>query len=176
MVFPGVMYGCESWTIRKLEHRRIGAFWTVVLKKTLESPLECKEIQPIHPKGNQSLIFIGRTEAEAETPILSPPCEDLTHWKRPWCWEGLKAGGEGDDRGWDGWMSSPTGWTWVSASSGSWWWTGKPGVLQSMWLQRVRHVWATDLNWTCSPTPTGKQFALYMWVCFFFVIFTSCIF
>ena len=70
IVSPVVMYGCESWTIKKAEHRRIGAFWTVVLEKTLESSLDCKESQPVHPKGNQSWIFIGRTDAEAETPIL----------------------------------------------------------------------------------------------------------
>ena len=70
------------------------------------------------------------------------------HWKRPWCWERLKAGGEGDDRGWNGWMASPTQWTWVWASSGSRWWTGKPGMLQSMGLQRVRRDWATELNWS----------------------------
>ena len=79
---------------------------------------------------------------------LAPWCEDLTHWKKPWFWERLKAGGEGDDRGWDGWMASPTQWTWVRASSGSWWWTGKPGILQSMGSQEVGHDWATDLNWT----------------------------
>ena len=74
--------------------------------------------------------------------------EELTHWKRPWWWERLKAGGEGDDRGWDGWMASPTRWTWVWVSSGSWWRTGKPGVLQSMRSQRVGHDWVTELNWT----------------------------
>ena len=73
--------------------------------------------------------------------------EELTHWKRPWCWERLKAGGEGDDRGWDGWMASQTQRTWVWASSRSWWWTGRPGVLQSMGTQRVRHDQATELNW-----------------------------
>ena len=79
---------------------------------------------------------------------LATWCEELTHWKRPWCWERLKVGGEGDDRGWDGWMASPTRWTWVWASAGSWWWTGRPGVLQSMVLRRVGHDWATELNWT----------------------------
>ena len=74
-------------------------------------------------------------------------CEELTHWKRPWCWERLGAGGEGD-RGWDGWMASPTQWTWVWVNSGSWWWTGRPGVLQFMGSQRVGHNWATELNWT----------------------------
>ena len=75
-------------------------------------------------------------------------CKELTHWKRPWCWEGLRAGGEGDYRGWDGWMASPTRWAWVWVNSGSLWWTGRPGVLQFMGLQRVGHDWATELNWT----------------------------
>ena len=114
----------ESWA------RKNWWFWTVVLEKSLESPLDCNEIQPVHPKGNQSWIFIGRTDAESETPILWPPDEtELTPWKRPWCWERLKVGEEEDDRGWDGWMASLIQWTWVWASSGSWWWTGKPGVL-----------------------------------------------
>ena len=119
----------------------------MVLEKTLESPLDCKEIQPVHPKGNQPWILIGRTDAEAETPILWPPgCEELTDWKRPWCWERLKAGGEEDDRGWDGCMASLTQWTWVWVGSGSWWWTGKPGVLELMGSQRVRHDWMTELT------------------------------
>ena len=84
-------------------------FWTVVLEKTLESPLDCKEIQPVHPKGNQSWIFIGRTDVEAETPILWPPdVKSWLIWKRPWCWKRLRAGGEGEDRGWDGWIASPS--------------------------------------------------------------------
>ena len=74
-------------------------------------------------------------------------CEELTHWKRPWCWEGLGAGGKGGDRGWDGWMASLTRWTWVWVNSGSWWWTRRPGVLWFMGSQRVRHDWATELNW-----------------------------
>ena len=77
---------------------------------------------------------------------LATWCEELTHWKRPWCWEGLGAGGEGDDRGWDGWMASLTRWTWVWASSGRWWWTGRPGVLQSVGSRKVRHDWATEMN------------------------------
>ena len=113
-----------------------------------ESPLDCEEIQPVHPKGDQSWVFIGGTGAEAETPILWPPHAELTHWKWPWCWERLKGGGEGDNRGWDGWMVSLTQWIWVWTSSGSWWWTGKPGVLQSMGMQSARHDWATMLNWT----------------------------
>ena len=74
-------------------------------------------------------------------------CEELTHWKRPWCWERLKVGGEGDNRRWGGWTASPTRWTWVWVGSGSWWWTGRPVELQSIRLQRVRHDWATELNW-----------------------------
>ena len=147
MVFPVVMYGCESWTIKKAEcQKQNWCFWPVVLEKTLESPLDGKEIQPVHPKGNQSWMFIGRTDAEAETPILWPP-DELTHLKRLWCWERLKARGGGDDRGWDGWMASWTRRTWVWVNSGSWWWTGRPGMLQSTGLQRVRHNWVTELNW-----------------------------
>jgi len=103
----------------------------------------------VHPKGNQSWIFIGRTDAEAEftSNTLATWCKELTHWKRPWCWERLKAGGEGDDGEWDDWMASPTQWTRVWVNSGSWWWTGRPGMLQSMGSQRVRHDWVTELNW-----------------------------
>ena len=119
-------------------------FWTVVLEKTLESPLDCKEIQPVHPKGNQFWIFIGRTDVETETPIRWPP--DAKNWLiwKDWCWERLKVGGEGDNRGWDGWMASLTRWTCIWVSSWSWWWTGKPGMLQSMgWQSRT---WLS--NWT----------------------------
>ena len=147
MVFPVVMYGCENWTIKKTEHQRIDAFELWVLEKTLESPLDYKEIQPVNPKGNQSWICNGRTGAETEAPILWPPDVKNSHCKRPWCWERLKAGGEGDNRGWDGWMASLARRTWVWASSGSWWWTEKPGVLQSLGSQRVRRDWATELNW-----------------------------
>ena len=78
---------------------------------------------------------------------LATSCEELTHWKRPWCWERLRAGREGDDRGWDGWMASLTQFTWVWVNSWSWWWTGRPGMLRFMGLQRVGHDWATELNW-----------------------------
>ena len=99
----------ESWA------QKNWCFWTMVLEKTLESPLDFKVIQPVHPKGNQPWIFIGRTEAEA--PILWPPDVKSWPWKRPWCWEKLRARGEGDDRGWDGWMVSLTQWTRVWANS-----------------------------------------------------------
>ena len=78
--------------------------------------------------------------------ILATSSEELTHWKRLWCWEGLGAGGEGDDRGWDGWIASPTRWMWVWVNSGSWWWTGRPSVLWFMGSQRVGHDWVTELN------------------------------
>ena len=129
-------------------------FWILVLEKTLKSPLDCKEIQPIHPKGNQSWMFIGRTDAEAETPILWPPdVKSWLIWKDPDNWERLKAGGEGDDRRWDGLMASWTQWTWVWVNSRNWWWTGRPGVLQSMGSQRVGHNWVTELNWTDGTYP-----------------------
>ena len=133
----------ESWALRNW------CFWTVVLDKTLESPLACKEIQPVLPKGDQSWVFIGRTDVEAETPILWPPdAKSWLIWKDPDAGERLKAGGEGDNRGWDGWMTSLTQWTWVWVDSGSWWWTGRPGVLRFMESQRVGHNWMTELNWT----------------------------
>ena len=151
----------ESWAPKNW------CFWTVVLEKSLESLLDCREIQPVNSKGNQSWIFIGRTDAKAETPNpLATWCEELTPWKRPWCWERLKAGGEGDDWGRDGWMASLTLWTQVWVNSGSWWWTGKSGVLKSVGSQRVRHCRATELNWTedwllwssCSPRDSQESF------------------
>ena len=111
-----------------------------------ESPLDWKEIKPVNPKGNPSWIFVGRTDTEAPKCCKATWCEELTHWKRRWCWERLQAG-EGDDRWWDGWMASLTWRTWVWTSSWGWWWTWKRGVLQSMVLQRVGHDWATELNW-----------------------------
>ena len=113
-------------------------FWAVVLEKPLDSPLDSKEIKPVNPKGNQSGIFVGRTNAEGEAPKLWPldmkstlVGKELTHWKRLWCWERLKAGGEAGDRGWDGWMASLTRWTWVWANSGRGWRTVEPGCCGS---------------------------------------------
>ena len=131
----------ESWV------QKNWCFWTVVLEKTLESPLDCKETQPDHPKGNQSSIFIGRTEMKLKVQYFGHLMRRTDSFERPWCWGKLKAG-EGDDRGWDGWMASPTQMTWVWVNSGSWWMTGSPGMLQSVGLQRVGHDWATELNWT----------------------------
>ena len=105
----------ESWTLKNW------CFWTVVLEKTPESPLDCKEIQPVYPKGNQFWIFIGRTDAKTwNSNSLATWGKELTHLKRPWYWERLKAR-EGDDRGWYGWMASPTQRTWDWASFRSWW-------------------------------------------------------
>ena len=116
------------------------------MEKMLESPLDCKEIQPIHPKGDRSWVFIERTDIEAETPIIWPLyTKNWLIWKDPHT--GNEDGRKGDDKGWDGWMASPTHWTWVWVNSRSWWWTGRPGMLQSMGLQKVGHNWATELNW-----------------------------
>ena len=131
----------ESWVLKNW------CFWTVVLEKTIESPLDYKEIQPVSPKGNQSWVFIGRTNAEAEMPILWPPdVKNWLVWKDPdagkdWRLE-EKGTTEDEMLGWHLW----TLWTWVWVSSGSWWWTGKPGMLQSMGSQEVGHDWATELN------------------------------
>ena len=137
---------------RKLSAEELILLNCVVVEKTLESPLDLKEIQPVHPKGDKSWVFIGRNDVEAETPVLATWCEELIHLKRPWCWERLRAGGEGDDRGWDGWMVSPTQWTRGWVDSGSWWWTGEAwhaavrGVPESQTLLNDRtDGWFTSL-------------------------------
>ena len=106
-------------------------------------------------------FLFGGNDAEAETPVFATSCEEFTHWKRLWCWEGLGAGGEGDDRGWDGWMASLTRWTWVWVNSESWWGTGRPGVLQFMGSRRVGHDWATELNWTVIKLALYKFYYLH---------------
>ena len=148
----GLVWDTQGEELYSWEENQQWNFIFQILKlppKTLEYPLDCKEVKPVNPKGNKSCIFIERTDAEAEAPILWSP--DAKNWliqKRPWCWEKLKAG-KGDDKGWDGWMPSSTRWTWVWASSGSPWWTGKSAVLQCMGLQRIRHNWVnwTELHW-----------------------------
>ena len=155
----------ESWAPKNW------CFWTVMLEKTIESPLDCKEIQPVHPKGNQSWIFIGRTDVEAETPIFWPPdAKSWLIWKdsdagRDW-WQG----GEGDYRGWDGWMASLTRWTWIWVNSRSWWWTGRPGVLQFMGSQSQTRLsdW-TELSMVYSPAST--YFFVEIW--FYWLFFCS---
>ena len=140
-------HGCESWTIKKLEHRRIDAFELWCWRRLLRVPWTAR-------RSNQSILKQISPGCSLEELMLSwnsntlaTWCEELTHLKRPWCWERLRAGGEGDDRGWDGWMASPTHWTWVWLNSGSWWWIGKPVVLWFMGSHRVGHDWATKLNW-----------------------------
>ena len=132
--------------------------WELDHKESWElSPLDCKEIKPVNPKGNQSWRKDWCWSWNFNT--LATWCKELTHWKRPWCWERLKAG-EGDDRGCNGWIASSTRWTWVWASSGSWWWTGKPDMLQSMGSQRVRHDWVTELTELyilAPPLPLGSN-------------------
>ena len=150
MVFPVVMYGCESWTIKKAEHRKIDASELWCWRRLLRVPW-------IARRSNLSILKEISPGCSLEgwcwrwnSNTLASSCKELTHLKRPWCWEGLGAGGEGDDRGWDGWTASLTWWTWVWVNSGSWWWTGRPAVLRFMGLQRVEHDWATELNWTSS--------------------------
>ena len=133
----------ESWVLRNW------CFWTVVLEKTLESPLDCKEIQPVHGcSGDQSWVFFGRTDAKAKTPVLWPP--HAKSWLigkdsdagRDWGQE-EKGTTENEMAGWHHGLD-----TWVWVNSGSWWWTGRPGVLWFTGSQRVGHDWATELNWT----------------------------
>ena len=149
MVFPGVMRGCESWTIKKAECWRIDAFELWCWRRFLRVPWSAK-------RSNQSILKEISPEYSSEVLMLNLKhtlatwCEELIHLKTPWCWERLKVGGEGDNRGWDGWMASLIRWTWVWACSRSWWCTGMPGVLQSMGPQRVRYNWATELSWTPS--------------------------
>ena len=144
MVFPVVMYGCESWIVKKAEHWRIDALKLWCWRRLLRVPRTARRsnwwiLKDINPEYSLEglmlklkLQFFGHLMRRAQT-----------HWKRPWYWERLKAR-EGDDRGRDGWMASPTQWTWVWANSGRWWRTGKPGILQSMGLQRVGHDWVTE--------------------------------
>ena len=121
-------------------------FWTVVLEKTLESPLDCKKIQPVHPKENQSWVFIRKTDVEAETPIFWPT--DAKSWLIGKDSDAGRDWGQEEKGMTEGEMASPTRWTWVSVNSRSWWWTERPGMLQFMGSQRVGHDWATELNWT----------------------------
>ena len=116
------------------------------VEKTFESPLDCKEIQPVKSYRKSVLNILWKDWCWSwNSNTLATWCEELTHWKIPWFWERLKAE-VGDDRGWNVWMASPTQWTWFWVSSLSCWWTGKPGLLQSMGSQRVRHDWATELS------------------------------
>ena len=136
----------ESWALKNW------CFLTVMLEKTLESPLDCKDVPPVHPKGNQSWIFIGRTDVEAETNTLATWCEELTHLKRPWCWESLKAG-EGNNRGWDGWMVSLTQWIWVWSK-----------LLQ---LVMDREAWHAAAHWVAkswTQLNNWTELSVFLWI------------
>ena len=148
MVFPVVMYGCESWTVKKTEHRRTDAFELWCWRRLLRVPWTARRSNQCIQKEISPGCSLEGLMLKLKLQYFGPSCKVLTHWKRLWCWEGLGAGGEGDDRGWDGWMASPTRWTWVWVNFGSWWWTGRLGVLQFMGSQRVGHDWVTELNWT----------------------------
>ena len=146
MVFPVVMYGCESWMVKKAEHQRIDAFELWCWRRLLRVPWTAR-------RSNQSILKEISPGCSLEELLLKLKLQYSGHlmWrvdslKKTWCWEGLWAGGEGDDRGWDGWMTSLTRWTWVWVDSRSWWWTGRPSVLRFMGSQRVGHDWATELN------------------------------
>ena len=131
----------ESWA------QKNWCFWRSVLEKILESPLDCKEIQPVNPKGNHWIFIHWKDWCWIwNSNTLTTWCEELTHWKRPWCWERLKAGGKGDDRGWDGWMAPPTRWKWVWVSSRSWWRIGKPGMGQAVHGVAKSWTWLNDLS------------------------------
>ena len=149
----------ESWALKNW------CFWTVVLEKTLESPLDCKEIQPVHSKGDESWVFFGRNDAKTETPVLWPP-----HAKS-WLigkesdagrdWELEEKGMTEDEM--DGWHHRLNRRVWVNSES--WWWTGRPGVLQFMGSQRVRHDWVTELNWRTFLKWDFRKFVCICWEC-----------
>ena len=146
-VFPVVMSGCENWTIRKSECWRIDAFELWCWRRLLRVPWTAgRSNQSILEEISPGCSLVGLM-LKLKLQYFATWCEELIQWKRPWYWERLRAGGEGDDGGWDGWMASPTRQTWVWVDSGSWWWIGRPGVLRFMGLQRVGHNWVTELNW-----------------------------
>ena len=148
MISPVVMYGCESWTI-KLSVKEL-----MLLNCSVG---EDSRVPWTARRSKQSILKEISPEYSLEGLMLKVKLQYFGYlmWRtdsfeKPWCWERLKVEGEGDNRGWDGWMASPTRWTWVWVNCGSWWWTGRPGVLHPMGSQRVRHDWATELNWTTS--------------------------
>ena len=138
----------HSWTVKKAEHQRTDAFELWCWRRLLRVPWSARRSSQSILKEISPGCSLEGLMLKLKLQYSGHSCEELTHWKRLWCWEGLGAGGEGDDRGWDGWMASLTWWPWVCMNSGRWWWTGRPGVLQFMGSQRVGHDWATELNWT----------------------------
>ena len=166
MIFPVVMHGCESWTVKEAERRRINAFELWCWRRLLRVPWTAR-------RSNQSILKEISPRCSLEGLMLKLKLQYFGHlmWRvdsleKTWCWEGLGAGGEGDDKGWDGWMASPAWWTWVWVNSGSWWLTGRPGVLRFMGSQRVGHDWATELTEICFQdlkTWFGKKFKSLHW-------------
>ena len=148
MVFPVVMYGCESWIIKKAECWRIDAFEMWCLWRLLRVPWTVRRSNPSILKEVSPEYSLERLMVKLKLQYFGHLMERTDSFAKPWCWERLKVGGDGDDRGCDGWMASMAQWTWIWVSSGSWWWTGKPGVLESIRSQRVGHGWATELNLT----------------------------
>ena len=164
-VFPLVMYGCESWTVKKAEPRRIDVFELWCWRGLLRVPWNArrsnqsilKEISPEYAVLNKDGCWSWNSNT------LATWCKELTHWKRPWCWVRLKVGGEADNRGWDGWIASLARWTGVWVNSGSWWWTGRPGMLQCMGSQRVELDYWTEPNmvgpvWSARERVLNKDF------------------
>ena len=148
MAFPGVMCECDSWTVKKAERRRIDAFELWCWRRLLRVPWTER-------RSNQSILKEISPGYSLEGMMLKLKLQYFGHlmqrddsFEKTWCWERLRAGGEGDNGGWDGWMTSLTQWTWVWVYSGSWWWTRSPGMLWFMRSQGVGHDWATELNWT----------------------------
>ena len=140
MVFPVVMYGCESWSIKKSERQRIELWCWRLLRVPWTTRISNQYVLRRSVLGVHWKVWCWSWSSST----LATWYEEVTHLKRPWCWEKLRTGGEGDDRGWDGWMASLIQWTWVWVDSGSWWWTGRPGVLQLIGLQS--RTWLSD--WT----------------------------
>ena len=133
---------------RELRDEEIDAFELWCWRRLLRVPWTARRTNKSNLKEISPECSLEGLMLKLNSNTLATSCEELTHWKRPWCWAGLGAGGEGDDRRWDGWMASLTRWTWVWVNFMSWWWTRRPGKLWFMGSQRVRHDWATELNWT----------------------------
>ena len=148
MVFPVVRYGCESWTVKKAECQRIDTFELWCWRRLLRVPWTARGSNRFILKEISPGCSLEGMMLKLKLQYFGHSGKELTHWKRLWCWEGLRARGEGDDRGWDGWMASLTRKMWVWVNSRIWWWTGRPGVLCFMGSQRVGHDWATELKWT----------------------------
>ena len=166
MVFPVVTYGCESWMVKKAECWRIDAFEVWCWRRLWRVPWAARRCNQSILKEISPACSLEGLMLKLNSNILATSRRELTHLKRPWCWERLREGGEGDDRWWDGWMASPTQWTWVWVDSGSWWWTGRPSVLEFMGSQIVGYDWVTKLNWTDSE----------IWLMWYHIVVLICIY